>query len=71
MCEIDDHAFTLEVDIVKFDPESERILMKGFLGAINEISHRENLLIIEGDEASISLRINIEELAAILDSEKE
>lgn len=68
MREIDEHVFTVEVDVVRFDQDSDRVVLKGFLGAISEIMYKNNLLIIVGDEASISLGISKEELAAVLGS---
>jgi hypothetical protein len=68
MYEIEDHAFTVEVDIVKFDQASDRIVLNGFLGEINEIRYQDNKLVIVGDEASVSLSIKKEELGKIFES---
>jgi hypothetical protein len=62
MFETIDHAFTVEVDILKFDQESDRVVLNGFLGEIKEIKYYNKILTIIGDEASISLKINKEEL---------
>jgi len=61
MCETVDHAFTVEVDILKFDQESDRVVLNGFLGEIEEIRYVNNHLTIIGNEATISLQIKKEE----------
>ena len=68
MCETVDHAFTVEVDILKFDQESDRVVLNGFLGEIEEIRYVDNHLTIIGNEATISLQINKEELGTILNN---
>jgi hypothetical protein len=68
MCEKVDHAFMVEVDILKFDQESNRVVLNGFLGEIEEKRYIDSNLTIIGNEAIISLRINKEELGAILNN---
>jgi hypothetical protein len=68
MCETVDHTFTVEVDILKFDEESDRVVLNGFLGEIKEVRYFNNHLTIRGNEATISLRITKEELGALLNS---
>jgi len=68
MCETVDHAFTVEVDILKFDQESDRVVLNGFLGEIEEIRYVDNHLTIIGNEATISLQIKKEELGTILNN---
>jgi hypothetical protein len=71
MCETADHAFTIEVDILKFDQESDRVVLNGFLGEIEEIRYVDNNLTITGNEAIISLIIKQDELSAILNNLKQ
>ena len=68
MCETVDHAFTVEVDILKFDQESDRVVLNGFLGEIEEIRYVDSHLTIIGNEATISLQIKKEELGTILNN---
>ena len=67
MIGIHDHAFTVTVDIVKLDQESDRVVISGYLGGKLEVRLNGDRLEFEGDEASISILINRHELASILD----
>jgi hypothetical protein len=62
----DDHAFTVAVEIVKLDQESDRVVISGYLGGKLEVELNGNRLEFKGDEASISILVNRHELGSIL-----
>ena len=67
MSEISEHSFTLVVDIVKLNPDSDRVIVNGCLGEALEAKFLGDRLILVGDEASISISINEDELEEILE----
>ena len=70
MNEISEHAFTLVVDIVKLDPDSDRVIVNGCLGEALEAKFLGDRFILVGDEALISISINEDELEEILEGIK-
>ena len=65
----EEHPFTLTVDIVKMDSESDRVVINGFLGKDLDIQLSEDGLELVGDEASISVAMNPETLKQVLDAQ--
>ena len=65
----EEHPFTLTVDIVKMDSESDRVVINGFLGKDLDIQLSEDGLELVGDEASISVAMNPETLKQLLDAQ--
>ena len=65
----EEHPFTLTVDIVKMDSESDRVVINGFLGKDLDIQLNEDGLELVGDEASISVAMNPETLKQLLDAQ--
>ena len=66
---VNDHEFTVEVDIVQMDKESERVVINGYLGDKIKARYHEDRLVLEGSEASISVLIDKEELASIIENQ--
>jgi hypothetical protein len=62
----EDHAFTVAVDIVRLDQESDRVVITGYLGSRLEVGLNGDRLEFKGDEASISILIDRHELGSIL-----
>lgn len=56
-----DHAFSIELDIVKLNEAGERLLIEGYLGKLIEIGFVENLLEIKGLEGNLRINLNEEE----------
>jgi len=56
-----DHAFSIESDIVKLNEAGERLLIEGYLGKLMEIDFVENLLEIKGLEGNLRINLNEEE----------
>lgn len=56
-----DHAFSIELDIVKLNETGERLLIEGYLGKLIEIGFVENLLEIKGLEGNLRINLNEEE----------
>jgi len=63
---LEDHLFRVEVDIIQFDQDSDRVVINGYLGDKIETEYIGQQLLVLGSEASISLHITPEELKAIL-----
>ena len=60
------HPFTLEIDIIQFDRDSNRVIVKGYLGENLETEYVDEVLMIHGSEANIFLHISKEELHRML-----
>lgn len=58
----EDHGFELELDIVKFNEESNRVIINGFLGEDLDVSYREGVLIMTGNEGTFKVYIREEEM---------
>ena len=62
----EDHLFTLEVDIIQFDQDSDRVVINGSLGDKIETLYTGKDLMFQGSEASISLKFSPEELQELI-----
>ena len=62
----EDRLFTLEVDIIQFDQESDRLVINGSLGDKIETKYTGEHLMFQGSEASISLKLSPKELQELI-----
>lgn len=62
----ENHLFTLEVDIIQFDQKSDRVVINGYLGDKLETQYTGEHLMLQGSEASISLKLSPEELHELI-----
>ncbi|MCB2171383.1 hypothetical protein KQH65_01455 [archaeon] len=62
----EDHLFTLEVDIIQFDQDSDRVVINGSLGDKIEPLYTGKDLMFQGSEASISLELSPEEIQELI-----
>jgi len=62
----EDRLFTLEVDIIQFDQDSDRVVINGSLGDKIETKYTGKDLMFQGSEASISLKLSPEELQELI-----
>ena len=62
----EDRLFTLEVDILQFDQDSDRVVINGSLGDKIETKYTGKDLMFQGSEASISLKLSPEELQELI-----
>jgi hypothetical protein len=65
-----DHAFSIELDIAKLNEAGDRLLIEGYLGELVEIVFVEDLLEIKGFEGNMRIKLNEEELRALLSTER-
>jgi hypothetical protein len=65
-----DHAFSIELDIAKLNEAGDRLLIEGYLGELVEIVFVEDLLEIKGFEGNLKIKLNEEELRALLSTER-
>jgi hypothetical protein len=61
-----DHAFSIESDIVKLNEVRDRVLIEGYIGELIEVSFIEGLLEIKGLEANLRINLNEKELRTFL-----
>jgi len=62
----EDRLFTLEVDIIQFDQDRDRVVINGSLGDKIETKYTGKDLMFQGSEASISLKLSPEELQELI-----
>ena len=65
-----DHAFSIELDIAKLNEAGDRLLIEGYLGELIEIVFVEDLLEIKGFEGNLRIKLNEEELGALLNTRR-
>ncbi len=65
----EEHSFTVTVDIVKMDPDSDRVVINGFLGEELDIQLSEDGLKLLGNEASISVAMNPEKIKRLMEAQ--
>jgi len=63
---LEDHLFRVEVDIIQFDQDSDRVVINGYLGDKIETQYTGEHLMLQGSEASISLKLSLEELHELI-----
>ncbi len=57
-----DHAFSIELDVVKLNDIGDRVLVEGYIGELIEVSFVEDLLEIKGAEGKLRVNLTEEEL---------
>ena len=65
-----DHAFSIELDIVKLNEAEERLLIEGYIGELIGIGFVEGVLEIKGREGNLRINLNEKELNAFLNKTK-
>ena len=65
----EEHSFTVTVDIVKMDPDSDRVVITGFLGEELDIQLNEDGLELVGNEASISVAMSPEKIKRLMEAQ--
>jgi hypothetical protein len=65
-----DHAFSIELDIAKLNEAEDRLLIEGYLGELVEIVFVEDMLEITGFEGNLKIKLNEEELRALLNTRR-
>ena len=53
-----DHPFELELDIIKFNEEDDRVIITGFLGKNMEIYYEKGALCLCGNEGNLKLYLD-------------
>jgi hypothetical protein len=65
-----DHAFSIESDIVKLNHAGERLMIEGHIGELTEIGFVEDMLEIKGLEGNLRINLNAEELRTFLNKRR-
>ena len=65
----EEHSFTVTVDIVKMDPDSDRVIITGFLGEELDIQLNEDGLELVGNEASITVAMSPEKIKRLMEAQ--
>ena len=63
-----DHAFSIEVDIVKLTDVRDRLLIEGYIGKITDICFVKDLLEIRGLEGNLKINLKEKEIQKFLSS---
>ena len=61
-----DHAFSVEADIVKLNEVGDRLLIEGHIGKITEICFAKDLLEIKGLEGNLKINLKEKEIQKFL-----
>jgi hypothetical protein len=61
-----DHAFSIELDVVKLNEIGDRVLIEGYIGELIEVNFVEDLLEIKGVEGKMRVNLTEEELKNFL-----
>ena len=65
----EEHSFTVTVDIVQMDPDSDRVVITGFLGEELDIQLNEDGLELVGNEASITVAMSPEKIKRLMEAQ--
>ena len=65
----EEHSFTVTVDIVKMDHDSDRVVITGFLGEELDIQLNEDGLELVGNEASIIVAMSPEKIKRLMEAQ--
>ena len=60
-----DHPFEVDLDVVKFDEQSDRVKLVGYLGKRLTVRYEKGILLLSGDEGSIKIHLDEEDLSGI------
>lgn len=58
----EDHGFELELDIIRFNEESNRVVINGFLGDTLDLDYRDGVLTMTGSEGTFKVYVREEEM---------
>jgi hypothetical protein len=64
-----DHAFSIEADIVKLTDVRDRLLIEGYIGKITDICFVKDLLEIKGLEGHLKINFKENEIQTLLNSQ--
>jgi hypothetical protein len=64
-----DHAFSIEADIVKLTDVRDRLLIEGYIGKITDICFVKDLLEIKGLEGHLKINLKENEIQTLLNSQ--
>ncbi len=59
---VEEHGFELELDIIKYNEESNRVLINGFLGEELAVEYKDGVLVMTGTEGTFKVYIREEEM---------
>lgn len=59
---VEDHGFELELDIIRFNEESNRVIINGFLGDELDVSYKDGVLTMTGSEGTFKVYVREEEM---------
>ena len=65
-----EHAFSIELDVVKLDDVEGRVLIEGYLGELIEVNFGEVLLEIRGIEGNLKINLNEKEVQKLLNTKR-
>jgi hypothetical protein len=65
-----DHAFTIELDVVKLDEAGDRVLIEGCIGELIEVNFVEDMLEIKGVEGNMKINLNEKEVQRLLNTRR-
>ena len=63
-----DHAFSIEADIIKLTDVKDRLLIEGYIGKITDICFVKDLLEIRGLEGNLKINLKEKEIQKFLSS---
>ena len=65
-----EHAFSIELDVVKLDDVEGRVLIEGYLGELIEVNFGEVLLEIRGVEGNLKINLNEKEVQKLFNTKR-
>jgi hypothetical protein len=65
-----DHAFTIELDVVKLDEAGDRVLIEGCIGELIEVNFVEDMLERKGVEGTLKINLNEKEIQKLLHTKR-
>ena len=65
-----DHAFSIELDVVKLNEAGDRVLIEGFIGELIDVSFAEDLLEIKGLEGKLKINLKEKEIQELFNTKR-
>jgi hypothetical protein len=65
-----DHAFSIELDVIKLNDVGDRVLIEGFLGELIDVSFAEDLLEIKGLEGNLKINLKKKEIQELFNTKR-
>ena len=65
-----DHAFSIELDVVKLNEIGDRVLIEGFIGELIDVNFAEDLLEIKGMEGTLKINLKEKEIRKFFNTRK-